>query len=288
MERVMERRMLLAVLVLLILGVFALSGTASARLVSGKAKPAAEEPICVLHALPSAVESGEFAHHSTVVTPVEVECKAVFAEHKVEFSSHELANRCETGWNYDHSPTRFAGGPTVKGVELDDAGNAEVLLGAGPSCAAGEVLISAHLEEAPYTTVTTGFTILAPRETTPGVTMLGATNEPNQVEDDFDSSFFAVVQVEFPSVYAEQEVEISAEQLYARCHLAPKLEWRYYGRTVGENVRVTLDNDGNALIIVLAEESCASGTSLIEASLVKAPYTTYTTEFTVESPHETI
>jgi hypothetical protein len=51
---------------------------------------------------------------------------------------------------------------------------------------------------------------------------------------------------------------------------------------------VRLDNNGNAFVLILAEESCASGSSLIEASLVKAPYTTYTTEFTIESPHETI
>jgi hypothetical protein len=225
---------------------------------------------------------------------IEVECQAVFAEHKVEISAHELASRCPIFWLKGHSPLKAEAGASVKGVELDDAGNAEVALLAGPSCAAGEVLISAHLEEAPFTTVTTAFTVLAPHDTTPGVKMLGATNQPTQVEDDFDSSLFAIVQVEFPSVYAEEEVEIAAEQLFARCHLAPKLFF-FGGSGVvpivgreGETTRLTLDNNGNAFAIAVAEESCASGPSLIEASLVKAPYTTYTTEFTVESPHETI
>jgi hypothetical protein len=49
-----------------------------------------------------------------------------------------------------------------------------------------------------------------------------------------------------------------------------------------------LNDDGYANAVIAAEESCASGTSLIEASLVEAPYTTLTTEFTVDPPHETI
>ncbi len=37
-------------------------------------------------------------------------------------------------------------------------------------------------------------------------------------------------------------------------------------------------------MVLIGNSSCASGTSLIEASLENAPYTTYTTNFTVEPP----
>ena len=52
----------------------------------------------------------------------------------------------------------------------------------------------------------------------------------------------------------------------------------------GEEAWVQLDNDGNAFVVLIGNSSCAAGTSLIEASLVNAPYTTYTTDFTIEPP----
>ena len=52
----------------------------------------------------------------------------------------------------------------------------------------------------------------------------------------------------------------------------------------GETVEVKLDNDGNAFVVLLGAASCASGDSEIEASLVEAPYTTYTTNFTIIPP----
>jgi len=51
-----------------------------------------------------------------------------------------------------------------------------------------------------------------------------------------------------------------------------------------EETTVTLDDDGNAFVVLLGGASCAAGTSLIEAGLEVAPYTTYTTTFTVEAP----
>jgi hypothetical protein len=41
---------------------------------------------------------------------------------------------------------------------------------------------------------------------------------PSQVEDASDSSLAAILKVQFPPVYAEQEVEVAAEQLSARRH----------------------------------------------------------------------
>ena len=51
-----------------------------------------------------------------------------------------------------------------------------------------------------------------------------------------------------------------------------------------EETTVRLDNDGNAFAVVLGGGSCAAGSSLIEATLEQAPYTTYTGTFTIEPP----
>ena len=48
-----------------------------------------------------------------------------------------------------------------------------------------------------------------------------------------------------------------------------------------------LDNDGNAFVVLFGSQSCAAGSSMIEASLENAPYTTYTTEFEIEPPRPT-
>ncbi len=45
-----------------------------------------------------------------------------------------------------------------------------------------------------------------------------------------------------------------------------------------------LDDDGNAFALLLGGGSCAAGSSVIEASLEKAPYTTYTASFSIEPP----
>jgi len=293
MDSVMERRNLLAGLVILVVGMFAMTGVASAHTANQKAKQAVEKPICVVHSLPSFVDQGEFENHSSVADVIEVECEPVYAEHFVQISARELASRCKIDWAKSHSLPELTVGPTIKGVQLDDDGNAEVAFLAGPSCAAGEVLISAHLEEAPYTTVTTGYTIEAPKHTPEGVTVVGATGAENQVESDFDSSLYAIVQVEFPSVFAEQEVVVAAEQLSSRCHIPPKLIWatgsaEHPSLQFGEVATLKLDNNGNAFAVIDAEESCASGLSLVEASLVTAPYTTFTTEFEILEPQETI
>ena len=72
----------------------------------------------------------------------------------------------------------------------------------GPSCAAGESLIAAHLESAPYTTVTTGFKVLPPRPSIPGVFATPA----SKVEGEEYSDVATIVQVEFPPVFAEEGV----------------------------------------------------------------------------------
>ena len=56
---------------------------------------------------------------------------------------------------------------------------------------------------------------------------------------------------------------------------------------VSEVTGVTLDNDGNAFVVVIGDSSCAEGPSLIEADLESKPFTTFTTTFTTLPPQPT-
>jgi len=300
----MERRNLLAGLAVLALSLFMLSGTAFAHATHHKtAKPRNEvggggnPETCVVHALPSSfMDQGEFGSASSVADIIEVECEPVFAEKHVRISANELYSRCDdklhwrSPYGNDEGANEwgFVTGPSFE-VELDNAGNATAIVLGGPSCAAGESLISAHLQSAPFTTVTTGFTVVPPRPTPPGVYVTPET----KTEDEVTSSVATIVQVEFNPVFAEEPVNVDFAQLYSRCHYSPKTEVITMNGETGyphveeyvENETLWLDNDGNAFAILIGKSSCASGTSLIEASLENAPYTTYTGNFTIEPPH---
>ncbi len=51
-----------------------------------------------------------------------------------------------------------------------------------------------------------------------------------------------------------------------------------------DETEIRLDNNGNGFALVLGDDSCDEGVSLIEADLTEAPFTTETTTFNVESP----
>jgi hypothetical protein len=302
----MERRNLLAGLAVLALSLFVLSGTAFAHSTHHKkAKPRVTEgggggtpETCVIHALPSSfMDQGEFGSASSVADIIEVECEPVYSEKYVRISANELYSRCDkklywrTPYGHDEGANKygFVTGPSFS-VELDNDGNATAIVLGGPSCAAGESLIAGHLESAPFTTFTTGFTVLPPRPTEPGVF---ATPE-NKIEGEVYSDVATIAQVEFPPVFAEEPVYIDFAQLYSRCHYPPKTEVITMGdygyphvNSYTESETVYLDNDGNAFAVLIGNASCAAGTSLIEASLENAPYTTYTTDFTIEPPRPT-
>jgi hypothetical protein len=300
-KRVMERQTLSVGLIVLACCLFVVAGPASAHSIRhkrGKASVggATAEP-CVIHSLASFMDQGEFKEASSVADVIEVECDPVYAGLHITVSDHELFSRCAEETSWAAPPWTLKPGPTLgpktEEAVLDDDGNAILVLWGGPSCAAGETLLSAHLDTAPYTTVATAFTVLPPRPTEPGVTALPS----EQVEDDLSSEAATIIEVEFPPVYAEQPVNINASQLFARCRLKPRLFWvgpneepliTNTGTPFGEEVSgISLDNDGNAFAVLLAGRSCASGTSLIEASLESAPYTTYTTTFTIKAPEPT-
>jgi hypothetical protein len=170
-------------------------------------------------------------------------------------------------------------------VQLDNDGNAIAELWGGPSCAPSTDRISASLNAPPFTTVATSFTMLPPANTKPGVTA----NPKSIVEDSVYSAAATVIQVEFPSVYAEKFVTIKSDELYTRC--ANTLGWvgpDAVPLASGPEATVQLDNNGNAFVVAIAGPSCASGTSTITADLTTVPYTTYVGHFTILSPRPTI
>src|SRR5439155_7302214 len=148
-------------------------------------------------------------------------------------------------------------------------------------------LITVHTQQAPFESFATSFAILVPKETPVKVEA-----EPgSQVEDAYSSAFATIIQAEFPAVNGEQTLRIGSEELFHRSRLDPHLRWiRITGEEVvgtSEITEVPLDNDGNGFVIVIGDASCAAGTSLIEADLEAAPFTTLTTGFTVEAPRPT-
>jgi hypothetical protein len=243
---------------------------------------------CVVHSLPSFVAQGEFATAATVADVIEVECDPTVygTGSKIKITDSQLFNRCRNDITW-YVPNPFHEG-TGKGisVELDADGNATVALIAGPDCAAGESLVAAHMEEEPFETFTTAFTVLPPNNTTPGVFAMPS----SQVEDALSSSVATIVEAEFVDA-SEKHVHIGSEELFARCRLAPHLLWVRENRQVTEGSEVEgveLDNNGNGFVVAIGDESCAEGPSLIEADLETKPFTTFTTNFTILDPRPTV
>jgi len=281
---------------------FVLAGTASAHSSHQSKKVNAvtleeehEEAACKVVASPSRViDMGEFAEHSSIATIFEVECKATYAEKFVRIASNELWAKCDGHLEWVASAV---GLPDPSGkefkAELDDAGNAEIAVFGGPSCAAeGGALVTVDLESGTHPTSTTEVTIEEPRVTRPGITLYPepATGHVGAIENSVTSSLLGLAVIEFPPGYAEETVSVTDRQLFEKCKVAPHITWIGEDATpvgTGVEANVTLDNDGNAFVVFLAEESCKSGTTLFEASLEEPPFTTYQASFNVYPPQST-
>lgn len=240
---------------------------------------------CEISSLPSFLDQGFGKEASSVADVVEVACEQGLAGAKVEVSSTELYDRCghRLIWSspYPYKPVK---GPALK-VKLDDYGNATAAVWGGPGCAEGESLISARLEEEPHLTVTASFLVLPPRPTEPGVEALRG----SAVEDASHHSTATIFQIEFPAVFAEEYVSLTAPALERRCGAPPHLVWlgpdaKKLATGKESVLKVRLDNNGNAFVVVLAGASCAAGESLVLATLEEAPFTQYTTSFTILPP----
>jgi hypothetical protein len=286
----MATRKALLGLVILPTFLLALSSPALAR--SGAVTPAADPATCAISSLPTFVDQGEGATASSVADYVKVSCGPAYSGRSVKVTATELFNRCSDKLEWvgrvEWPILKFLGlvgvGKSVN-LRLDGAGNTWAVVFGGPGCAPGESLISAHLEAPPFSTVTTGFTVLAPRPTPLGATVLPAEITLGETA----SSFGAIVQVEYPTVFAEDWVTITAEQLAARCKIPPHLIWfgpnlKLLGFGAESSARVQLDNDGNAFAVVFGAFSCSAGTADIEATLEEAPYTEERTTLTLLAP----
>jgi hypothetical protein len=261
--------------------IMSLAGSAPAQ--------AAASKTCKVISLPSFIAQGELSVEATVADVVEVECNPTVygTGSKIKISASQLFSRCKEKltW-YVPNPFKEVSGKGVS-VELDADGNATVALLAGAGCMAGESLITVHMEEEPFESFTTAFSVLAPVPSKPGVSAL----PDSQVEDARSSGVATIIQAEFPPIASEQFVHIGSEELFHRCRIQPRLHWVRMNREIvseaPEVTKVQLDNDGNAFVIAIGDESCAPGTSLIEADLESKPFTTFTTEFTIEAPRPT-
>lgn len=309
MHRVMERHTLLAGLFVLLLGMFALTGTASAhsarRAKSKKAAPKVfeetEEQVCQAIPKPSTVpDVGEFGAASSIAVILEVECEATYAERKVRIASNELWAKCNkklkwlepgTVGHTELGPIKMPEAGLNEGkeflAELDDDGNVTVAIFGGPSCAAeGGALVTVDLEGG--ATTTTEITITEPEVTLAGIKLYP---EDGGIEDATDSSLVGLAMIAFPPGYAEETVSITDRQLFEKCLFAPKLTWFGPDGTLikegSPEAAAVLDNDGNAFVVFEAGESCKSGNTLFEVSLEEPPYTTQQANFKVLPPQST-
>ena len=103
-----------------------------------------------------------------------------------------------------------------------------------------------------------------------------------------NSDVIAIFYVETSAVYAEQQVEISSNQLEDRC--GQGASWFLItptGVAAPPGNQVTLDDDGNAVFVFLGA-SCAAGASEVTADVEAGTHPTYTTSFNIVAPQPTI
>lgn len=175
-------------------------------------------------------------------------------------------------------------------VTLDGDGNAAVIV-SGDECAAGTWMLEADLAATPFYSALTTLDVLPPQNTTHGV--VGYPSDEvitGNTTASGESDMYAVFFVEAPSVYAEQYVEIQANELVDRCG-----EGSYWvsnqgtsatdGTVAGSSPTWTaqLDDNGNAVFEFFGA-SCASGTSTVLADVEAGVHPSYSNHITILSP----
>jgi hypothetical protein len=242
---------------------------------------------CSVTAGPPVVESGMGSTASSFADVIQVECAPVYAEHHVELNGQQLSDACAGTLSWFQPGFDVAAASAQFSVILDDDGNANAVVWGGPSCAATKDTIFASFTDPPYTTTSTVLTIRPPQNTKHGV----FATPMKLVEDSVYSAFATVVSVEYPAVDSEFGVTIKSDELYARCLTrVGNIYWVGADESLlnsGPETTVYLDNNGNAFAVVIGDYSCSAGTSTISADLSIAPYTTYSTTFTILSPRVT-
>jgi uncharacterized repeat protein (TIGR01451 family) len=118
----------------------------------------------------------------------------------------------------------------------------------------------------------------------PSTCGIGVTISPNPLVETGESEVHAVIQVSDCSQYAGDTVSISSSQLASSCGSGINFVSLQPGAKPGSGwIDVVLDDDGNATVIVNGT-ACAAGSSLVEASLTEAPFSTATTTLQVTPP----
>jgi len=103
------------------------------------------------------------------------------------------------------------------------------------------------------------------------------------------SSVADVVQVHCPPSLSEQPIELSSQQLLARCagHLSWASPREPEVQVQGRSIKVEVDDDGNATAVLWGGPSCAAGEVLIAADELSEPFETSITAFKVLPPKPT-
>jgi hypothetical protein len=226
---------------------------------------------------------------------IQVETSPSFAGDPVVISSSQLIASCSVIFfnteqgvpGGDYNATNDA--PIT--VTLDDDGNATIEAN-GNDCAPGSDVIEADLEVAPYYTALGTLIASPPVVTTSGVfgyptysgTVTTGEVETGDTTASGDSDVYAVFYVETSPVYAEQNVEISDNQLTDSCGEGSDF---YDASVTGPTTETTLDDDGNAVFVFFGA-SCAATTSDVIADVLAGTHPTYTSTFTVVAPAPTI
>jgi hypothetical protein len=243
---------------------------------------------------------------SSVAAVIQVETSPSFAGDAVDVSSSQFVASCQTTGFAEPEETTFEFSPTQLTIPLilDDDGNATATL-LGEDCAPGSSVIEADLVVAPFDTALGTLTLNPPVVTPPGIfgypttsgTVTTGEVETGDTEASGDSDVDAVFYVETDPVYAEQQVEISFNELEARCLASEGYALLPPGglETVSEApggmitppVPTTLDDDGNAVFVFLGS-SCAAGSSDVIADVLAGTHPTYTTTFNINPPQPTI
>jgi hypothetical protein len=105
--------------------------------------------------------------------------------------------------------------------------------------------------------------------------------DPNPLVETGSSDVAAVIQVETSPSFAGDLVNVSSSQLQAACGgIIGFLNNNVAGT---DNVQITLDNGGNATVVVTGTD-CAPGPSVVEADLVVAPFLTALTTLDARPP----
>jgi hypothetical protein len=317
MSRRLRSLRIVALIVVVSLPLFGMSGLASAKAKgchkthtcksggggsTGGGTGGAPAPITV-QIDPDLVET----YTGGIAATIQVETSPSLAGDAVLISSSQLQASCAKADYYTLQGTTAANVlSTFKAndiqVILDDDGNATVIFG-GLNCAPGSDIVEASLEVAPFYTGLGTLQANAPVVTPAGVfgypTTSGSVTtgevETGNTATSGDSDVYAVFYVETDPVYAEQTVEISSAQLEASCITG--WTWTQFtlnGTTVtgtgvntGPLATATLDDDGNAIFAFFGT-SCAATTSDVIADVLAGTHPTYPTTFTVDAPQPTI